>query len=388
MKKLFLVPLLIGTLQAQNFEAFLAESVQKSPLLKTNVLSLEQAQEKATLTTRYKNPTLSLQVSNFSLDTGNSEVGYSAGISQPIRLWGVSGAREDLAKAQTSQVKAGVKLSRANFVKKLSSLYAKYKRAVGAESLAKEELAIAQNIAKISQSRFENGTISRVKYIQASLDAKRVQNFLAQTQVVKTSAYYRMMGYRGLSQEVEVDTEYDFSLSKLSEAISNAQIELSRARTKSAQANAELNANKLEWVSLYGQFEQEPDQSIARVGVNLPLVVFNTKSQEKQIAKLSADKEKLVTQNLTQQLTFKLRELQNSIQTLEVVEKTLKELLLSQKELLAMYEEGYKIANINLIELQNIKNQLINTKENLLNITLSKELNIIQHNYLTGSYNE
>ena len=388
MKKLFLIPLLIGTLQAQNFEAFLAESVQKSPLLQTNALSLEQAQQKATLTTRYKNPTLTLQVSNFSLDTGNSEVGYSAGISQPIRLWGVSGDREDLAKAQTSQVKAGVKLSRANFVKQLSSLYAKYKRAVGSEYLAKEELAIAQNIAKISQSRFENGNIPRVKYIQASLDTKRVQNFLAQTQVAKTSAYYRMMGYRGLSQEVEVDTQYDFSLSNMSETILNAQIELSRASIKSAQANAELNANKLEWVSLYGQFEQEPDQSIARVGVNLPLVFFNTKSQEKQIAKLSADKAKLVTKNLTQQLAFKLRELQNSIQTLEVVEKTSKELLLSQKELLAMYEEGYKIANINLIELQTIKNQLINTKKNLLNITLSKELNIIQHNYLTGTYNE
>ncbi|PHQ56687.1 MAG: hypothetical protein COA30_03920 [Sulfurimonas sp.] len=388
MKKLFLIPLLIGTLQAQNFEAFLAESVQKSPLLQTNALSLEQAQQKATLTTRYKNPTLTLQVSNFSLDTGNSEVGYSAGISQPIRLWGVSGDREDLAKAQTSQVKAGVKLSRANFVKQLSSLYAKYKRAVGSEYLAKEELAIAQNIAKISQSRFENGNIPRVKYIQASLDTKRVQNFLAQTQVAKTSAYYRMMGYRGLSQEVEVDTQYDFSLSNMSETILNAQIELSRASIKSAQANAELNANKLEWVSLYGQFEQEPDQSIARVGVNLPLVFFNTKSQEKQIAKLSADKAKLVTKNLTQELDFKLRELQNSIQTLEVVEKTSKELLLSQKELLAMYEEGYKIANINLIELQTIKNQLINTKKNLLNITLSKELNIIQHNYLTGTYNE
>lgn len=388
MKILFLFFLLIFTLQAQNFEAFLEESVQKSPLLQTNVLSLEQAQEKASLTTRYKNPTLSLKLSNFSPDIGDNQAGYSAGLTQPIRLWGVSGAREDLAKAQTSQVKAGVKLSRAGFVKNLSSLYANYKKSVSAESLAAQELAIAQKIENISKNRYENGSIARVKYIQASLDAKRVQNFLAQAKVTKTSAYYRMMAYRGLNEEVEVDTQYSFSLSKMSTEVSNAEIEFSLASVKSAQASAKLNANKLEWVSVYGQFEQEPDQSIARLGVNIPLVVFNTKSQEKQIAKLAADKAKLITQNLTSQIVFKLRELQNSIQTLAVVEKTSQDLLVSQQELLGMYQEGYKIANIDLIELQTIKNQLIETKENLLHIILLKELNIIEHNYLTGTYNE
>jgi len=388
MKILFLIPLLLGTLQAQSFESFLSDSLKKSPLLQTNVLSLEEAQEKASLTTRYKNPTLSLELSNFSPDIGDNEAGYSAGLTQPIRLWGVSGAREDLADAQTSQVKADVKLSRAGFVKNLSFLYANYKKSVSAESLAEEELLIAQKIANISKNRYENGSIARVKYLQASLDAKRVQNFLAQAKVTKTSAYYRMMAYRGFNEEVEVDTTYTFSLSKMSTEVSNAEIELSLASVKSAQASAKLNANKLEWVSVYGQFEQEPDQSIARLGVNIPLVVFNTKSQEKQIAKLAANKAKLLTQNLTSQIVFKLKELQNSIQILTVVEKTSQDLLVSQKELLGMYEEGYKIANIDLIELQTIKNQLIETKENLLHITLLKELNIIEHNYLTGTYNE
>ncbi|MDF1879666.1 TolC family protein, partial [Sulfurimonas sp. SAG-AH-194-C20] len=346
------------------------------------------AQQKATLTTRYKNPTLSLEVSDFSLDAGGNEAGFSAGISQPIRLWGVSGNREALADAQTEFVKASTKLSRASFVKELSSLYANYKKTVGAEALAKEELLIAQKIAKISQSRFESGTIAKVKQIQASLDTKRVQNSLAQTKVLQTGAYYKMMGFRGLNETVELDTTHSFSLSQTSQNAQNAQIELSRARGKTASANAELNANKLEWINLYGSFEQEPDQSIARVGVNIPLVVFNTKSQEKEIAKLQADKAELFTQNLSQQVAFRLKALTNSIQTLKEVEQTSKELLESQEELLHMYEEGYKIANIDLIELQTIKNNLITTKANLLNITLKKELNIIEHNFLTGTYNE
>ncbi len=388
MKILFLVPLFIGTLQAQTFENFLADSLEKSPLLKTNALSLEQVAQKSELTTRYKNPTLSLEVSNFDLSTGGNEAGYAAGISQPIRLWGVSGSREELAQAQTQEVQASVKLSRASFVRGLSSLYSSYKNALKAESLAKEELAIAQKIANISQNRFESGTIARVKYIQASLDTKRIENTLAQARVKKTTAYYRLMGFRGLNEEVEVDTAYDFTLANENTLHSNASIELSRAKVKSARASSELNANKLEWINLYGSYEQEPDQGIARVGVNIPLVIFNTKSQEKQIAKLAADKSELITQNLSEQLKFKLRELKNSIETLKSVEMTSQELLLSQRELLSMYQEGYKIANIDLIELQAIKNQLIQTKANLLNITLQKELNIIEHNYLTGTYNE
>ena len=388
MRRLLFIPLLVGTLQAQNFESFLQESLQKSPLLQTNALRLKQATQNAELTTRYKNPTLSVEASNFSPDLGNSEAGFRAALSQPLRLWGVSGAREDLAAAQTQETQADVKLSRASFVSRLSSLYSAYKRAVGAEALAKEELAIAKNIAAISKERYENGTIAKVRYIQAQLDVKRVQNSVAQAKVNKTTAYYRLMGFRGLSDEVALDTDYQFSLSKESTIAKNAQIERSRAAAKSATANAELNANKLEWVNLYGEFEQEPDQSIARVGVDIPLVIFNTKSQEKQIAKLEADRVELLTQNLQEQLNFKLRELENSIDTLSEVQKTSEELLASQKELLGMYEEGYKIANINLLELQTIKNQLIQTKENLLNITLKKELNIIEHNYLTGTYNE
>ena len=388
MKKLLILPFLLAGLQAQDFESFLAESLKKSPRLQINILRLKQTQYQAELTTRYKNPTLSLELSNFSPNVGESDVGYRGAIAQPLRLWGVGSSREALAVAQTNEASASVKLTRANFIQKIASLYASYKYAKNAQELAKEELLIAQNIATISQARFENGTIAKVKYIQATLDVKRVQNFLAQTKVATTTAYYQLMGFRGLNEKVELDTNYNFSLVKENENLSNAQIELSKAQQDSALASSELNANKLEWITLNGEFEKEPQQSIARVSVDIPLVLFNTKSQERQIAKFEAKKSQLLTKNLTEQMYFKLRELKQAIDTLTEVEQTSQELLTSQKELLSMYEEGYKIANIDLIELQTIKNQLIETKENLLNIRLQKELQIIQHNYLIGSYNE
>ncbi len=387
MKYILFISMLVVILQAQDFETFLADSLQRSPLLKSDTLSLEQADENIQIDTRYKNPTISLEVSNFNSDYGSSDIGYRASLSQPIRLWGVLDDREDLAKAKKQEILSTARVNRATFVKELSSLYSRYKRAVNATILAKKELRIAKNIANISKERFENGTIARVKYTQASLDFKRAKNFLAQTMAKKTTAYFRLMGYRGLNEEVDLDTSYEIKLIK-NDTIENAQLKLSKAKTAKAEARAELNSHKLEWVALSGEFEQEPDQNIARVGVDIPLAIFNTKTQERQIAKLEAKKSELISQNLTQALMFKLRELEESVKTLEVVEQTSSQLLKSQEELLEVYEQSYKIANIDLIELQIIKNQLIETKENLLQVTLEKELNIIQHNFLTGAYNE
>ena len=149
-----------------------------------------------------------------------------------------------------------------------------------------------------------------------------------------------------------------------------------------------MHSNRVEWIDLYGEFESEPDQSIARIGVDIPLAIFNTKSQERTIAKLQAKKSELISENINTTLSMKLKELSRSIESLSGLQLSTSELYKSQKELLLMYEDAYKIASIDLIELQVIKNQMIKTKEDAIEIELSKEQNIIQHNFLTGEYNE
>lgn len=388
MRQILIYTLLIASLNAQDFESFLQESLQKSPLLQTNALRLRQADENAKLITRYKNPTLSLEASKFSPTIGKDKLEYRAALSQPIRLWGVADAQKALANAQKEEVDAAVKLTHADFIMVLSSLYASYKKAVFSEDLARDELHIAQTIADISYNRFINGTIPKVRYLQASLDVNRAKNFLAQKSLAKSSAYYKLMGFRGLNEAVVLDTNYNFTLLNNDNLQKNATLIVGKAQIKSAEAKAKLNANKLEWISLYGEFEKEPDQSIARVGVNIPLVIFNDRQEEKILARLEAKKRVLLVQNKSKEFLFKLQQLQNSMNRFQEIELNSLSLFASQQELLKMYEQGYKIANINLIELQNLKNQLIKTKENFLNIRLEKELTIIQYNYLTGAYNE
>ena len=387
-KNILLSTLLCSFLGAQDFETFLKNAIQNSPYLKANQLGIAQANENANLITRYNNPTLALEASNFSLDIGDSEAGYRVALTQPIRLWGVSDAREDLATAQKSEAQSLVKLSRADFVRKLSLLYSKYKSTLSAESLAKEELLISKKITNITKARFENGTIARVKYIQAKVDEKRVENFLNKMQVNTLNSYYRLIGFAGLTTEIELDDKYLFKLSKQGSTSNSAQLIYSKSKIKSSLALAELHSNRVEWIDIYGEFESEPDQSIARVGVDIPLAIFNTKSQERTIAKLQAKKSELISENINTTLSMKLKELSRSIESLSGLQLSTSELYKSQKELLLMYEDAYKIASIDLIELQVIKNQMIKTKEDAIEIELSKEQNIIQHNFLTGEYNE
>jgi cobalt-zinc-cadmium efflux system outer membrane protein len=386
MKKILIILLLALSLAAQNFEQFLEEALQNSPYLKANSLRVQESDAKASLIRRYENPSLELEASNFSPDIGEDETGYRVALLQPVRLWGIADARDTLAQAQKSKAQNLTKLNRANFVVALSSSFSEYKSKIAAEELAKEEYLISSKIVSISKERFENGTIAKVKYMQAKLDQKRVQNRLDEMKLSRVEAYYKLLALAGAKEEIDLKNDYEFLLAK--KDFNSLDIAYSKSQNKEALANAKLNTNKVEWIDLYGEFEQESDQQILRVGVNIPLAIFNRKKEEKQIASLRAKKANLLTNNLVNIRAMKLREIQKSLHFVYKLQASTEELLKSQEELLKMYEESYKVANIDLIELQIIKNQMIQTKEKIIAITLLKEQKIIQHNFLRGEYND
>jgi len=389
MKVLLIVSLLISLSQAKNFDDFLQEAIKKSPYLKANSLIIDKAKQKASITTRYKNPSLELEASNFAEDKGGRDAGgYRIGLAQPLRLWGISDARDTLANRQKDEAKSYVKLNRANFIKKLSLLFVSYKKTDEAKKLAELELEISKKIETISRLRFESGTIAKVKYIQAKVDTQRGKNFLNEVKIKNLESYYALMSFSGIDDEVKLDSLYDFHLNKSHSVKNSPSVAFSKNKQKTAEAKAEVNSNKIEWITAFGEFEKEPAQGISRIGVNIPLAIFNSKTQEKQIAKLQAKSSEFMTTNQTNAITLTLKKLDKSIEALSALEISSKELLSSQNELLLMYEDAYKIANINLIELQMVKNQMIRTKERLINIQSHKEKNIIQHNFLTGEYNE
>ncbi|WP_457749681.1 TolC family protein [Sulfurimonas sp.] len=388
MKRLLLVPFIVWNLQAQDFNTFLQNALQTSPYLKANALEIERAKSEASLIQRYKNPTLSLEASEFSPDVGNNKAGYRGALTQPLRLWGIGDDREKLGEATQNRAKSLVTLQRAEFVKTLALLYIRYTKQNASVELGEEALNIAQNIAKISKERYEAGTIARVKYLQAKVDALSAKNRLDAKKADMFSSYYTLLAFAGQKEEVMLESDYKFVLAKKNNLEDSAQLNFMKSTQKSLEREAALHSNKIEWMNVYAEYEKEPDQSIARVGINIPLAVFNTKKEEKHIAQLQAKQSKYLIQNQKTALSYKLTQLQKELQILHGVLHSTKELYVSQKELLLMYEDGYKIANIKLIELQNIKNQMIQTKEKEIQLQNKINSDIVLYNYATGEYNE
>ncbi len=387
MKQLLMVALLSATLSAESFEAFLQSAVEKSPFLKASYLQVEQSTYEGSALTRYENPNLEVEASYFNPDVGDGDIGYRASYAQPIRLWGVGDNKEELADANVALSKANYTQSRAAFERDISLQYIKYVESNKMLVLAFEELSIASNIFKISEARYEAGSVSRGIMLQAKVDLNMVVARVQTLKLTKQRYYYNLLKNAGITEEISLDTEHTFEY-KTSVSAENPEILQLENRQKSALANAEVNTNKVEWMRLVGEYEKEPNQDIFRFGASIPLAFFNTKTQEKQIATLEVQRSEMLNANAQNQLSIEIKRLNFESKALARLQEIDEEILKDEEELLKMYESGYKIANINLLALQDAKSRLVETKERLIKIKIERDRNAIIQNYLQGNYND
>lgn len=386
MKKLLTLALLSSALYAEGFEQFLNRAVQTSPLLKASNLRVEQSTHKGKILTRYENPNLEVEASYFTPDTSNNAFGYRASYSQPVRLWGVGDAKNTLADANMALSKADYVQAKASFIYGLSLQYTDYALNDLLMVLAKEELTLASTIYSISKERYEAGTVSRGVMLQAQVDFKMTEARIQSLALRRQRSYYMLLKKSGISEQVIIDPDYTFSLETSSGT--NPQLLQLENQLKSAQASAELNSNDVEWMAINAEYEKEPDQDIYRLGAIIPLAFFKTKEQEQQIAKLEATRSEMLRNNAQSKIIIELQRLDYEASALRNLQRIDEDVLDGEQELLGMYEDGYKIASINLLALQDAKARLIETKERLIRIKIELDRNAITQNYLQGTYND
>ena len=375
------------TRPTQNFDEFLREALQKSAYLQASMTNIAKSKEEGSLLQRYENPSLELELSNFSPDIGNSKTGTRAAINQPLRLWGVADDKKQLAQAMLQGTQSQYRQKRALFIKNLSLLYLDYAREKKFLHLVEETQSIAKTIYDISKARYESGTIAKGIMLQSKIDYEMLEvqkdNFVLQT----SNSYYALLKYAGVYQDISLDANYVFKVQG-QEDKKNPDIQLLVRKKQKALSEATLNTNKIEWLNLYAEYEKEPDQDISRFGISIPLAVFNTKSQEKQIALLEAKKSDILISNEKKKITLELNRLQDEKKSLQSVVSKYQKLIISETKLLAMFQKAYKISNINLLALQDVKNRVIRTKEALIKIEIALSRNAILTNYIQGNYNE
>jgi len=388
MSKMIIAMMLVALVQAEDFESFLGRALQQSPYLQSSLLAIEQAEEEGRKILRYENPSIEIEGSQFKKDSADSDTGYQAALSQPIRLWGISTDKQHLSRSGIQNAQASSLVTRAQFIRDIALLYTFYVQNKELVHLGAEEQRIAKKILEVSKARYENGTISRGAMLQAEMAYNTTQNDNAEHRLAQIKSYYNLLEYAGINEEIELDSGYIFTVEDKQKNSMNPELLQLDSKKKLSLAHAQLNTNKVEWMNLTAKYENESDQDIYRLGISIPLAVFNTKSEENSIAKLEAKKTDLLYKNKKDRSNIQENYLKKEATELNVLHEQSEKNLQDEEELLGMFEEAYKIANVNLLELQDVKNRVISTKKRLINIKAALNRNAINHNYLKGNYNE
>ena len=384
-KTLSAIVLLTSSIYAQiTFDEFLNDAIKNSPYLKKNALNITQTTLENEVLQRTKNPTLELEYSRFEPDAN----GYKIAFSQNFKGWGVADDIKKFTSVKLQKIEAKYNLSYAQFQQNISLLFVQYAQKQKLYTLAKEELEIASRIYAISQKRYDVGTISQGVMFQAKVEFDIVSIELDSLYLDSQKEYFALFEIAGYSAPIALDYHYDFIIQNNIKSLQNPSLTYLENLEDEQQVFSKLQAHTIESFDIYTSFEHENKQEIVSVGVSFDLPIFNTKKQEIEVAKLERDKVRLEIQKKQKSITLKLLELKQERVSLYALEVKNRVALTTQEKLLQMFEKSYKIARVNLLELQTIKNRVIQTKKTLIKLHSLLDINTINRNYLQGFYNE
>ena len=388
MKKIIIGLFIVLTLHAQTYEDLLELSINNNAQLQIIQNQQEEKSLEGTITTRLENPTLEIGISDFSSRRilRENEIGGSVGLSQSLLLPSVKADKKKLTQSQVELAKQNYQLEKSMFIYRFNLNYLAYKEALKKELLQTESLEISKKILAITQGRFSAGSIAKRELLQAQIEQSEVLSHAKVLSLKTLQQKNNLLQFANFEEDIALDTEHTFVQN--STVSTHPLLALTQKKEEVALAKLAVASHNIESIELFSEIEAEPDQDIFRIGISIPLPIFNQKSEEKQLAKIAINNQKLALASGKKVLSLELAQLQEEIVVQEVLKSNYEALILEEERLLTMYQEGYAIAKVNLLKLNMLKKKLLNNRERLLESTLAIEKNIIKINYLQGGQNE
>ncbi len=269
----------------------------------------------------------------------------------------------------------------------MSQKYLTYRQKYAFWRLSLEEKKLAKKIFDIAASRYHAGTIAKREYLRARLAYHRSEQQTAATALQKEQAYYTLLAEAGITEEIALTGTHRFTLQHTARS-ENPELALLHAGIDVARYKARVDSRKVTSFSLFTEYEKEPDQDIVRAGIRLPVALFNRGEAERKIASLSIRQRTYAIERYKAKNAILQKRLRRERTLLLRLRDDTRQLLREQRSMLKMLEEGYKIANVNLLELQEVKNSMIQTRKRSIEIATKLDLNTIRQNYLNGVYND
>ncbi|MCG3704346.1 TolC family protein [Aliarcobacter butzleri] len=377
-------------LNAEDFKYLLDKALESNSNIKSSEMEVELAKEKGSILTRYDNPIVDFNYSNYRLkETRNKENGQGISLTQKIIPWNVANDKERLSEATIKNEVDKYNLDKQEFIKELSLRYTIYAKNKSFLEVIKESQKIATKIYDISNEKYKLGAISKADLLQSEIELIDIKKKENEINLEIMSSYYDLMKFAGIEdQSFNLDSDYKFKITNNANLEKNPFIISEESKKKMLLAESELNSNLIDSFDLIYSYSEEPDQTVNQIGISLPLPIFNSKSEESRIAKLTAMKMDLSVNNQKQQLSMEYERLVKERKLLDDLKVENENVLKLQMESLKMLIEKLKISQISIIDIQNSKMKLIQTMTDLINVETVLNQNAISINYITGEYND
>ena len=373
---------------ADDFDEFLNKALKQSPYLKSAYLEKEQLLYKAAITTRYDNPELDINYGKYNSKNGISDKGYGISVSQPIRFWSINEDKKELSKRILNGAENFYKLDKANFIKEISLLYTKYEFNKELEKLTEESSLLSKEIYDISKERYSYGSISQADLLQAEAAFIQIQVQNESVKMETLSNYYNLLKFAGLESEVKLEFNHKFQIKDKRQISNNLELSVMENNQEINLAKLNIESNTFDSFNLILSTDKEPDQTVNKVGVSIPFPILNTRSEEKQIAMLESKKNDLLIQNRKNQLNKELAQLYKQRNSLNNKLKNTEKVLVLRTKLVEMYLEKFKISQASILEVQTVKDNVIQTQKELIQTNMALNQNSININYIQGDINE
>lgn len=378
------------SLNAEDFKYLLNKALESNSNLKSSEIEVQLAKENGSILTRYDNPIIEFSYADYkSKEKGNKEKGQGVSITQKIVPWNVANDKTDLSDAIIKNEVDKYNLDKQEFIKELSLRYTIYAKNKSFLEVIKESQKIATKIYDISNEKYKLGAISKADLLQSEIELIDIKKKENEINLEIMSSYYDLMKFAGIEEQYfNLDSDYKFNITNNANLERNPFIISEESKKKMLLAESELNSNLIDSFDLIYSYSEEPDQTVNQIGISLPLPIFNSKSEESRIAKLTAMKMDLSVNNQKQQLSMEYERLVKERKLLDDLKVENENVLKLQMESLKMLIEKLKISQISIIDIQNSKMKLIQTMTDLINVETVLNQNAISINYITGEYND
>ncbi len=372
-----------------SYNAFKKYTIKNAKILKQQALSLERTQTENKIRLRSKNPTMGLEASQFSPTGVDNSFHYGASVSQTVRTSSYFEGLEKKSDALYLLQEAFVLDGKAGYLRNLEKLYTQYVYQSKLLSLLQDEYKLSKKVTNIVDIRYKNGSENKVAYLQAKTDTLALKTQMFSTKQAMNRLYYQLLSVAGLKKKVTLEKQFIYEISahiNHNTALNSKQKILS-AKAKVLEGQLSMDESVIENYEVYGGIDDEPDQSVLRLGVSMALPIFNDKSEERMLIKLQSQELALEKEQLNINLYTQTQMIHASIKELWEQHKALKILKNEQQQLTDLLQEGYKISQGSIFVLMNAKNKLIQTQKSLLQT--KKEINMQKTElyFIKGVYN-